>query len=110
MRSEPAMAGSWAEFDQRLAETARWCTARARPGEPRQGLWTLDLAPPPLETDRFRACRIVAERRETEGNVYPEVDPATGGRLLAYFPDADLSDGAAEVESRGFFDVYNTPP
>jgi hypothetical protein len=33
-----------------------------------------------------------------------------GGRLLCYFPDADLCDGAAEQESNGFFDVYNTPP
>ena len=33
-----------------------------------------------------------------------------GGRLLVYFPDADLSDGAAEVDSRGFFDVHNVPP
>jgi hypothetical protein len=33
-----------------------------------------------------------------------------GGRLLVYFPDADLADGAAEVQSRGFFDVHNVPP
>jgi hypothetical protein len=32
------------------------------------------------------------------------------GRLLLYFPNADLCDGAAEAESQGFFDVYNTPP
>jgi hypothetical protein len=29
---------------------------------------------------------------------------------LAYFPDAELSDGAAEAESSGFFDVFNEPP
>jgi hypothetical protein len=33
-----------------------------------------------------------------------------GGRLLLYFPDADLCCGAAEAESRGFFDVHNCPP
>ena len=33
-----------------------------------------------------------------------------GGRLLVYFPDADLCDGAAQAESDGFFDVYNVPP
>lgn len=33
-----------------------------------------------------------------------------GGRLLAYFPDSDLADGAAEAESKGFFDVNNAPP
>lgn len=33
-----------------------------------------------------------------------------GGRLLVYFPDADLADGAAESVSGGFFDVHNVPP
>jgi len=33
-----------------------------------------------------------------------------GGRLLVYFPDLDLADGAAEAESRGYFDVNNAPP
>jgi hypothetical protein len=30
--------------------------------------------------------------------------------VLVYFPDDDLADGAAEVESEGFFDVHNAPP
>lgn len=30
--------------------------------------------------------------------------------MLVYFPDSELSDGAAEAESRGFLDVYNAPP
>ncbi|HEX6751622.1 MAG TPA: hypothetical protein VF092_30290 [Longimicrobium sp.] len=33
-----------------------------------------------------------------------------GGRLLVYFPEAELSDGAAEVATGGFFDVFNCPP
>jgi hypothetical protein len=33
-----------------------------------------------------------------------------GGRLLVYGPDEELSDGAAEVETDGFFDVANCPP
>jgi hypothetical protein len=32
------------------------------------------------------------------------------GRLLAYFPDLNLCDGAAEAESRGYLDVENCPP
>lgn len=32
------------------------------------------------------------------------------GRLLCYFPDANLADGAAEVASGGFFDINNIPP
>lgn len=30
--------------------------------------------------------------------------------MLIYFPDDDLADGAAEVESEGFFDINNAPP
>ena len=33
-----------------------------------------------------------------------------GGRLLAYFPDADLACGTAEAASEGYFDVNNVPP
>jgi hypothetical protein len=33
-----------------------------------------------------------------------------GGRLLVYFPDKDLADGAAETATNGYFDTQNTPP
>ena len=33
-----------------------------------------------------------------------------GGRLLIYFPSESLADGAAEVQSKGFFDYDNVPP
>ena len=29
---------------------------------------------------------------------------------MGYSPDDDLCDGAAEAESAGFFDTFNTPP
>ncbi|MEQ9504227.1 MAG: hypothetical protein RIT81_45650 [Deltaproteobacteria bacterium] len=32
------------------------------------------------------------------------------GRILVYFPDADLADGAAEQASGGFLDAFNCPP
>jgi hypothetical protein len=32
-----------------------------------------------------------------------------GGRLLAYAPNEQLSDGLAEAETHGFLDVYNAP-
>jgi hypothetical protein len=37
------------------------------------------------------------------------VAPGTGD-LIAYDPGANLADGAAEVESGGFFDCDNSPP
>jgi hypothetical protein len=33
-----------------------------------------------------------------------------GGRLLAYEPDANLADGAAQLATCGFIDVDNVPP
>ena len=36
--------------------------------------------------------------------------PLFGGKLLVYFPEETLSDGAAEGESQGLFDVFNVPP
>lgn len=37
-------------------------------------------------------------------------EQAHSGRLMVYFPDADLCDGSAEIETEGWFDVFNCPP
>lgn len=33
-----------------------------------------------------------------------------GGRLIAYSPDSNLACGTSEAETKGYFDVNNTPP
>jgi hypothetical protein len=105
-----------ASFDIRLSEARQWCATRARSSEPASSLRTLDLRPRVLEASYphavssvclYRESALAAERRA--GRVH-EVDATADGRLLVYFPDADLCDGAAEAESRGFFDVHNCPP
>ena len=35
---------------------------------------------------------------------------AKGGRILLYFPEENLADGAAQVSSGGFYDADNVPP
>jgi len=69
-----------------------------------------------LGTTRDVAVSVVADAR---GYSDPAAKAATpvqsaadlqGGRLLVYFPDEELSDGAAEAETAGFFDAYNAPP
>ncbi|HEV7556272.1 MAG TPA: hypothetical protein VGO00_12480 [Kofleriaceae bacterium] len=40
----------------------------------------------------------------------PTRDAASDGRLLGYFPDDNLCDGAAAVASESFFDDDNIPP
>ncbi|MGD1955773.1 MAG: hypothetical protein ACFBZ9_11175 [Sphingomonadales bacterium] len=54
-----------------------------------------------------RSDALLAEGYEIKPN--PPED-LSGGRLLAFFPDHDLSDGTAEAETNGFFDACNTPP
>ncbi len=46
----------------------------------------------------------------------PPLSPVTtqsqlaGGKLLIYFPDEQVLDGASEMASKGFFDMYDAPP
>jgi len=109
-RGEPDVSISLAPLHERLAETSAWCAPRADPAHPRTSLRSAELAPGGPPPDSFAGAGDVAARRRAA------LDPAhpprayAGGRLMVYFPDATLEDGAAEVESRGFFDVRNTPP
>jgi hypothetical protein len=64
---------------------------------------------PPHSSQGHAMASLLAQRRAKLGRVAP-ARSLDIGRLLVYFPHADLCDGAAEVESRGFFDVHNCPP
>jgi len=102
------------EIKQRLAQTIVWCGPRADIWNPATSLRTPQLSPRLLEASRFSAMDHVANARESYG--WPETRNPTvprdlgGGRLLIYFPEVDLSCGAAEQETEGFFDVHNVPP
>lgn len=100
-------------FDRRLAETIAWCAPRARNQDPRESLRSEELRPSFLERDRSSALQSVAGYRSHRFRELPAMTgnaSLIGGRLLVYFPDADLADGAAEVQSLGLFDVHNVPP
>jgi hypothetical protein len=56
------------------------------------------------------AVSLVVAWRGASARVSTLSESLTGGRLLVYFPDADLCCGAAEAESRGYLDVHNCPP
>ncbi len=54
----------------------------------------------------------VAEKRRAKlpkGKRRP-IGGLAGGRLVAYMPEVNLCDGAAEYSSEGYFDVDNIPP
>jgi hypothetical protein len=102
-------------FAVRLGQTIAWCESRADIGAPEASLRYVQLRPRLLEHDRVTSVHGVVRQRAS----YPPASEAPtvisrdifrGGRLLAHFPDADLADGAAELETGGFFDVNNVPP
>jgi hypothetical protein len=112
-RSKSPFAFDDVPFERRLAETIAWCAPRSRASDPRLSLRSEALSPSLLAPDRRRAIDMVASLRAplVRGTSLPAgPGPLAGGRLLVYFPDADLADGAAEDASQGFFDLHNVPP
>jgi hypothetical protein len=110
--------------EQSLTEAIAWCLAHVQIDNPATSLRSPEFAPvsfapssePPvwiLEDDRDAKVQGVVQRRHELLGRTPGLGAATDlhqGRLLAYFPRAQLSCGAAEFETDGFFDVDNTPP
>jgi hypothetical protein len=110
VRSEPDCSSSLEPFIQRVAETVAWCLPHADAQDARGSLRPDALRPRTLEASYFAAVRHVAPGWYEMRGLQPVPRDLRGGRLMVYFPDAELSDGAAEVESGGFFDVFNAPP
>jgi hypothetical protein len=104
-----------AEFYRCLADAVAWCVPRASETAPGTSLRTPRLHPRPLSADRATVVGEICHSRRRAPRRSESSPPTTlpdlaAGRLLAYFPDADLSDGMAELETGGFFDVFNAPP
>jgi hypothetical protein len=59
--------------------------------------------------DQVAEARSQALKQSSKGSNSQSGDPC-GGRFLLYAPEENLSDGAAEYASFGFFDVDNIPP
>ena len=101
-------------FTAHLTETISWCRDAGLPSQPRTSLRTCESALDDLTSQSHQVFRVCLERsRRLRASGKRNLSPVTdlrGGRLLAYFPDDNLFDGAAETESQGFFDVDNIPP
>ncbi|MGH1343665.1 MAG: hypothetical protein ACRBN8_19055 [Nannocystales bacterium] len=98
------------DLEAQIEESSRWCAIRIVEGGPDADLSEPDLAPRPLEKNRWNALHDVGALRRAllpRDQTVPQPQP---GRFLVYFPDADLCDGAAAVASEEFFDDYNCPP
>jgi hypothetical protein len=124
-------------FETRLAQTIAWCGPRASAADPGASLRSEEIDPGQqtvLGDNRGQRVQFVCYRRPSvlaasarrdAGLSMRDFDPMAaqsaipatdavdvlaGGRLLVYFPDEQLADGAAEAETRGFFDADNVPP
>jgi hypothetical protein len=100
-------------FSLHLARTILWCAPHVDTANPKDCLRTPELRPRVFERDRFSAVDFVVSQRRLKGGVkfrdaqLPK--GLCGGSLLAYFPETNLYDGAAEVHTNGFLDVDNLP-
>ena len=99
------------DLERRLRETAEWCRRHVDLRAIGTCLRSRSVAPQFLARDRWQSVHDVAiMRRQELGPIDFRGFEAPRGRLLVYYPDAELSDGAAEQASQEFFDVYNAPP
>lgn len=99
----------------RLADTIAWCNQLLKNPPLNVAMRSQELSPSLFNDGRDdMVCRLGSSRhwrigatQRQRAATFPDL---CGGRLMVYFPDGDLCDGAAEQETEGFFDVYNTPP
>jgi hypothetical protein len=109
-------------IEMRLAETIKWCLAIANPLSPKDSLRSGNLQPEYVNNDIDFICSphwrvyntafLLDTRRKLLGHKMSPVgsyEDLKGGRLLAYFPDETVWDGASEVASMEFFDVLDIP-
>jgi hypothetical protein len=110
-------------FKWRLAETIAWCAKHVSASDARDSLRSEHWRPPSFwYPESIYNPRIVVEAlgvlRADELRSWPwpkssyplaSADDLAGGRLLLYDPYQNLADGAAKLESKGFFNVDNEP-
>jgi hypothetical protein len=98
---------------RRIAQTAAWCAGRVDRANLEHCLRSPALAPPRTDAGQVIVSPAnvedVASRRAA---LAPVADSARvhPGRLLVFFADQTLSEGASAVESGFFFDDDNAPP
>jgi hypothetical protein len=109
-RSEPDLRESNKPFWNSLAATIAWCMPKVDVTTPGTCLRTAHTRPRLFTRGYFDTVSEALRHRYPRPKEVPMDKDLERGRLLVYFPDLDLCDGAAEAESRGFLDVNNAPP
>ena len=113
-REEPPEIINRGLFRSRLLETMAWCDSFARIRRSKLLKPSNDFFDTRFENERACLVTEVAEKRveglSRAGLIPNNNSESSRGRLLLYAPDDNLFDGAAELQSKGFFDVNNVPP
>jgi hypothetical protein len=104
-----------ARFKHSLREVIAWCGAhslrqlRSAALKPSFTLDEFGIDTPWAEA----VAEVVARRSQLMGSgisAEEHSDDETSGRLLLFVPNETLFDGAAQLSSKGFFDVNNVSP
>lgn len=104
------------KFISSLRDAIQWCAAKVSRSNPKECLRTLSVGNSEnlMWASHEERILLVAEliqgrRHRLESNHSPIDLSVNRGKLLIFYPDASLFDGAAEVASEGFFDCDNHP-
>jgi hypothetical protein len=107
----PARSGDPARLElpqATLEQAIAWCAAKATLTEPRSCLRGEPFGG--RSTGRLDRSFVVDAVRWRTARASLQPPTSADGRLLAYFPDLNLCDGFAEVQSSGYLDRDNCPP
>ncbi len=99
----------------RLAEAIVWCTTELADPAVDASMRSRKIRPRLWHEGRDDLiCSVGYSRHFQLNETCPcpnfSMPDLQNGKLLCYFPDDDLCDGAAEDASDGFFDRFNAPP
>ncbi|MDB4766154.1 hypothetical protein OAG71_00555 [bacterium] len=106
---------SAATLSTRIGETVAWTRHILTVENARPSMRTPEISPQLLHSGYDDViCDVGSNRRyklqQLNIDEMPINHASHRGRFLCFFPDANLTDGAAEQETDGFFDAYNNPP
>ena len=107
-----------------LAEAFAWCSRKAvsDSATPIQTLFRSAILKPSIDIGEYvqeqlseqAVSGLIAQRseflRSQPALRDPSIDLQEEGKILVYWPSENVSDGASEALSKGFFDVNDAPP
>ena len=101
------------DFIRSLNDAIAWCSMFAAVDDPKNSLRRLNIELHPMQSQYGQLISVQYERSwQLRNQGIPESlgRDLQQGRLLAYWPDSNVADGASKAETEGFFDDADCPP